>query len=110
MRDDLFAIGMLLGATRLGNMIERRGILNDTGMPLLQFVKHFRNACAHGDRWHFIGPIKYPASCRDITLTDDLHGKRAMMDVVAPRLYVDFLDDISNHFVPGRVPPPAIGS
>jgi hypothetical protein len=31
------------------------------------------------------------------------------MEAVSPRLYVDFLDDIANHFVPGRVPPPAIG-
>jgi hypothetical protein len=108
-RDDVFAIGMLHGGIRLGDMINRGGFLNDTSVPLLQFAKHFRNACAHGDRRHFRGPIKYPATCRGLTITDDLHGKRATMEAVSPRLYVDFLDDIANHFVPGRVPPPAIG-
>ena len=108
-RDDVFAIGMLHGGIRLGDMINRGGFLNDTSVPLLQFAKHFRNACAHGDRWHFQGPIKYPATCRGLTITDDLHGKRATMEAVSPRLYVDFLDDIANHFVPGSRPPPAIG-
>ena len=58
--------------------------------------------------WH--SALTSPATCRGLTLTDDLHGKRATLEAVSPRLYVDFLDDIANHFVPGRVPPPAIGS
>ncbi len=108
-RDDVFAIGMLHGGIRLGDMINRGGFLNDTSVPLLQFAKHFRNACAHGDRWHFQGPISIRRPAAGSPITDDLHGKRATMEAVSPRLYVDFLDDIANDFVPGRVPPPAIG-
>jgi len=36
-------------------------------------------------------------------------SNRVTMEAVSPRLYVDFLDDIANHFVPGLVPPPSIG-
>jgi hypothetical protein len=68
-------------------------------VPLLQFARHFRNACAHGDRWHFHGDEpKRPAVCRHLTLTPDLHGQRATWTKVTPRLFVGYLDDIATYF------------
>jgi hypothetical protein len=104
--NDLMAVAMLLGATRLGDMILEAG-LSSREEPLLQFARHFRNAAAHGDRWEFRGDEpQYPAECRDLALTQDLHGQRATWVTVDPKRYVEFLDDISNHFLPGSVPPP----
>jgi hypothetical protein len=110
-RDDLMAIGMMQGGIRVGDMIRRGGYLHRTDVPLIQFAKHFRNACAHGDRWNFErGQPKHSAGCRGVRVTKQLEGQRATMAIVTPRLYVEFLDDIANHFVPGRVPAPGRGA
>jgi hypothetical protein len=104
---DLLSISMLLGATRIGDLI-LQGNHSKTTEPLMQFARHFRNACAHGDRWYFKnGEPKHPASCRALTLSASLDGKRATYDTVSPKLYVEYLDDVSNYFVPGFVPPPS---
>jgi hypothetical protein len=106
---DLLSICMLLAGTRLGDMIVTGGHLRND-VPLLQFARHFRNACAHGDRWHFVrGEPKHAAALRDLVLTRDLHGRQATFVTVSPRRFVDLLDDLSNHFVPGFVPPAARG-
>jgi hypothetical protein len=103
---DLLSISMLLGATRIGDLI-LQGNYSKTTEPLLQFARHFRNACAHGDRWYFKnGEPKHPASCRGLTLDASLDGTRATYETVSPRLYLEYLDDISNYFQPGLVPPP----
>jgi hypothetical protein len=44
---DLLSISMLLGGTRIGDLIVQ-GNYSKTTEPLLQFARHIRNACAHG--------------------------------------------------------------
>lgn len=106
MNEDLMSVSMLVGGTRIGDLILQRGPW-PKDQPLIQFARHFRNACAHGDRWNLRGNERlYPAACRDFVVTRDLDGQRATYGTVSPRLYVEFLDDISNHFMPGSVPPP----
>ncbi|GHF10415.1 hypothetical protein GCM10017786_50110 [Amycolatopsis deserti] len=106
---DLTASGMFVAAIQLGDMIIQGGLRN-RDVPLLEFARHFRNACAHGDRWHFArGEPRARAACRELVLTPDLHGKKATWTTVDPRLFVEFLDDLSNHFAPGLVPPPVEG-
>ncbi len=95
---DLLALTMSHGAIRLGDMIQVAG-LRDSSSPLLEFARHFRNACAHGDRWHFRGqePI-YRAACREVVLSRQLYGQRATFVTISPRLYIEFLDDLAAHF------------
>lgn len=103
---DLMSVAMILGATRIGDMIQSGGH-SKADVPLLQFARHYRNACAHGDRWEFRGTEpKTEATCRHLTLTSALHGQRATYTAVSPRLHVEFLDDIANYFLPGSVAPP----
>ena len=104
-RHDILSISMLNAAVRIGDMIQKGGH-SRTGDPLLQFARHFRNACSHGDVWNYdrSGP-PHLAACRGLTLTGTLVGRRATWETVTPRLFVEFLDDIANHFVPGSVPP-----
>jgi len=103
---DILSIAMLLGATRLGDMILQAG-LSRRDEPLLQFARHFRNAAAHGDRWSFRrAQPETPAACRDLVLAANMNGRRATWETVTPKRYVEFLDDLSNYFVPGLVPPP----
>jgi hypothetical protein len=105
---DLLSVTMLLGGIRLGDMIVQ-GQHSKSDVPLLQFARHFRNACAHGDRWNFAkNQPEHPAACRDTVLTAALHGQRATYDIVSPRRYVEFLDDLSNYFLPGSVPAPTV--
>jgi hypothetical protein len=49
---DLMSISMVHGATGLGDLIDMGGH-RQGDQPILEFARHFRNACAHGDRWHF---------------------------------------------------------
>lgn len=104
--EDLISVSMMLGATRIGDMILFGGH-SKSDVPLLQFARHYRNACSHGDRWEFRrDEPKTAATCRHLTLTAALHGQRATFSTVSPRLHVEFLDDLANYFLPGSVPPP----
>ena len=106
MGHDLMSISMLHAGLRLGDMI-RKGDHYRVDVPILQFAYHFRNACGHGDTWNFSpsGP-PHLAACRQLILTGALVGRRATWETVTPRLFVEFLDDITEHFSPGFVPPP----
>lgn len=101
---DLMTMSMMTAATQLGDMIVTGGHSRQD-VPLLQFACHFRNAAAHGNRWHFgPGEPKNPATCRHLTLTPDLHGQRAAWGTVTPKLFALYLDDLANYFIPGLVP------
>lgn len=103
---DLMTMSMTTAATVLEQMIKDGGH-RDPAVPLLQFALHFRNAAAHGNRWYLKGgQPKYPAACRHLTVTPDLDGQQAAWGTVTPLLFLYFLDDLANHFVPGLVPPP----
>ena len=85
MKEDLLSASMLVGGTRLRDMIRLRGPW-PTDQPLIQFARHFRNACAHGDRWNFHGnEPQYPAACRDTVLDRSLQDRRCTYETVSPR-------------------------
>ncbi|MCT1551540.1 hypothetical protein [Brevibacterium casei] len=91
----LLAGPMLIGAMKIGELVERYG-LNRADRPLTQFARHFRNAAAHGDKWYFKpGEPKNPAFTRDVTLDRSLAGSRATFNVVGPYEYFRFLDEIT---------------
>lgn len=104
---DLLSISMVNIAIVIGDMIQKGGH-GSTTVPLMQFARHFRNAAGHGDKWNYdaSGP-PHPAACRGLVLTGAHVGRRATWETVSPRLFVEFLDDITEHFSPGLVPPPA---
>ncbi|EFL32200.1 predicted protein [Streptomyces viridochromogenes DSM 40736] len=96
--EDLLNFATMHGAARLGDAIQRAG-LSDRTSPLLQFVRHFRNACAHGNRWHFQNAEpRQPAELRGIVLTSALHGSKAAGGTVGAGDYLDMLDDVAAHF------------
>lgn len=93
--EDLLPLTALHGALRIGDDLQASGLIEKTS-PLLQFARHFRNACAHGNRWHFVnGEPRYPAELRGRSLGPAMHGTQAVFDWVGPGDYLDFLDDIS---------------
>jgi hypothetical protein len=96
-RADLLLTGAMQGAVRLYDDLNEVGcIQRHRGVPLLQFARHFRHACAHGNRWHFRGAEpKYPAALRGRSLDRSLHGSPALFDWVGPGDYLDYLDDLS---------------
>jgi hypothetical protein len=98
LRGDLLSFVCMHGATRIGDQIKEAG-LRDKDNPLLEFVRHFRNACAHGNRWHFTNnEPRYPAALRGRAVTAAMHGSRAAPDWVGPGDYLDMLDDLITHF------------
>ena len=67
--EDLMSGAMTMGAVRLGDLLAPADLLRPD-VPLLQFARHFRNACAHGDRWHLRGGEPgFAATCRDLVLS-----------------------------------------
>lgn len=104
MARDLISIGAIQAAARLGDMIDAAG-LRDPAEPLLEFARHYRNACAHGDRWHFVrDEPRSPAQLRGRALHANLHGTRATFEWVDPGDHMDFLDDIANYMERLSVP------
>ena len=105
MWEDLLPAAMLLGTVRIGDTIlDATNYTQISGDPMIQFVRHFRNACAHGDRWSFRqGQPDNPAAFGGVVLSNTLNGKRATFETVSPRLYVELLEAIANFFVPNSL-------
>lgn len=78
--DDLMSISMMHGATGLGDLIDMGGH-RQGDQPILEFARHFRNACAHGDRWHFRNKEpKHPAACQRSSVVSDTAGPASYME------------------------------
>ncbi|MFE4961637.1 hypothetical protein [Streptomyces sp. NPDC056660] len=100
MRGDLLAFVIMHGMTRIGDAIDQAG-LRDPSNATLELARHLRNACAHGNRWHFRpGEPRYPATLRGRSIDAGLHGTRAVNGWLGPGDYLDLLDDLAAHFQP----------
>jgi hypothetical protein len=96
LREDLLAFVAMHGATRIGDDLQQAGLLRGDTSPLLEFARHLRNACAHGNRWHFRREEpRRPAALRERALERELHGTKAIYGWLAPGDYLDFLDDLA---------------
>ena len=94
----VLSIGMAAAVTHLGDEV-KAAKLHDFDDPLLEFLRHFRNAVAHGDRWDFQGDEpRNDAYFGDIVLSPTLHGQHATFDTVGPKSFVRFLQAIQHHF------------
>ncbi len=68
--------------------------------PVLHFVNHYRNGCAHGNSWRIdSGRLNKPARFMDIELNYALNGKR-MTETVPPVRHVQLLQALSDSFGP----------
>jgi hypothetical protein len=95
LEEDLLPLVAMHGTTKLGDQLVQAG-LTSTKEPLLQFARHLRNACAHGNRWHFRGEEpRCAARLRGRQLDASLHGSKAMYGWLGPGDYLDFLDDLA---------------
>ncbi|MFF7525957.1 hypothetical protein [Streptomyces pseudovenezuelae] len=98
LRGDALAFTVMHSVTRLGDAIEHAG-LRDKNSSLLEFTRHLRNACAHGNRWHFRnGEPRNPAALRGRTIDASLHGSQAVNGWLGFGDYLDLLDDLAAHF------------
>ncbi|MFF4475411.1 hypothetical protein ACFYZ3_38410 [Streptomyces sp. NPDC001599] len=98
LRGDLLAFMVMHGVARIGDAIDQAR-LRDPSSPLLEFTRHLRNACAHGNRWHFRGTEpRFPAALRARSIDSSLHGSQAVNGWLGPGDYLDLLDDLADHF------------
>lgn len=101
-RDDVLAGTMNQAIVALSALLPAP----DPADPEMQFIRHYRNAIAHGDRWDFKdGQPSSPARFRHLELTQDLHGRRASFDTVAPGLVIQLLDYLVERFDPSQAVP-----
>jgi hypothetical protein len=100
---DLLTLAMLSVMTRIGDQMDRKRLdLYDKNVPITQFVRHLRNASAHGNRWNFKltkqgQEPRYPASCRRMVLKSSMDGKRAVWGgdgLIGPGDFFDILDEL----------------
>lgn len=96
---DLFAFSMMYIMTRIGDDMDRLG-LRDRQQPLLEYVRHLRNAAAHGNRWNFNkGEPRNAARHREHLLSKSMHGQTALFGTVGPGEFLDLLDDLTELLV-----------
>lgn len=48
--------------------------------PEIEFLRHTRNAVAHGNRFNITGPLKLPASFRSYSISISLNGSKLFSD------------------------------
>lgn len=95
--EDLVSFGCVYTMIRIGDALTQLGLISPAD-PLLQFARHLRNACAHGNRWHFQGQEpRHPARWRQLSVDASWHGGKAMFGTLGPGDYFDFLDDLAGH-------------
>lgn len=98
MKAAVLPIIMITGATTIGDMIIKGGF-SKRDEPLLQFARHLRNACAHGNAWHLKnGEPSSPAECAGFVVEATLQGEQAAFGTVGAWLYLEFLDQIRDYF------------
>ncbi|KNH21171.1 hypothetical protein ACU18_03315 [Arthrobacter sp. ZBG10] len=92
---DVLPFTAMFIVTRLADDLDQLG-LRDSSSPVLEFLRHLRNAAAHGNRWHFVGQEpKFPAKLRSIELDSSMHGTTALYSgTVGPGDFFDLLDDV----------------
>lgn len=72
--------------------------------PEIQFYRHVRNGCAHGNKFNF-GQLSYPAQWRDKTITEENNNKPVFPDVLRDGDPMLLLVDINNkYFRPVKLP------
>lgn len=95
LRGDVLIFAAMHGTIRLWDELDNAGF-RDSSKPLLEFGRHLRNACAHGNRWSFRGrEPRYLAEFRGRRLYASLHGQTAFFDWLGPGDYLDYLDDLA---------------
>lgn len=93
----VLSIAMGAAVTHLRDEIEKSG-LHRFEDPLLEFLRHLRNASAHGDEWYFKGEEpRNEAHFGGLTLTKDLHGQ-STLHTFGPKSALLLLEAIREHF------------
>lgn len=89
-------------AISAGDLVLQNGH-HDPEDPLFQFLRHYRNGCAHGDSWTFRrDALKRPAQFMDLSLKYEMDGAQTTASVV-PLRHVQLLSELSS-----RLGPPAL--
>jgi len=86
-------------AVTVGDLVTQSAKYDPTD-PLHQFLRHYRNGCAHGDRWNVHSDaLKNPAQFMDIAVDDSMNGHRTT-DAVSPLRHIQVLQAVSDYFGP----------
>lgn len=95
----LMLSAMTLGLIQLEDRIKSAG-LRDPSSPLLEFLRHARNAAAHGGFWAFSrSEPRNHAEFQDAVLEISMGGARLDSTLNLKR-YADLLDAVADHFAP----------
>lgn len=78
----------------------KKADLHDKDEPLLEFLRHYRNGCAHGGAWNFSkGEPRNLAAFGDLRI-DQAWQSQKVTTRVLPYTHVRLLEEISNYFGP----------
>lgn len=94
----VLSVGMAAAAIHIHDEIKAAGF-HCYRDPFLEFLRHFRNACAHGDRWTFTK--KEPsneAHFGDLIVGKELEGRRATFETVGPKTFILLLRAVQGYF------------
>lgn len=111
LRDEMDRAWCVSSLLLLGDRLAVNGYFDRA--PLLEMVRHLRNAVAHGNRFTFGAPEeleRWPAHTRDAScqssrpfeITPDLHGTEVLFDFMATGDVLDLLISVSTYLREGR--------
>lgn len=115
LRDHLDRTWATSALITLGDVLDSEGYFDRA--PILEMVRHLRNAVAHGNRFRIdkpedLGP--HPAHTRDAAcrgqlgttfeITPEINGVEALFEFVGPGDVVDILASVGTHLLPSPHP------
>lgn len=85
-------MSIVTAVIQITDSIVRAGLMRTT--PELQFLRHLRNACAHGNRFHLVaGEPRYPASFKELRILPEHDGAGPVLfDFVMPGDVLDLFE------------------
>ena len=91
---DLFTFTLRAISVKVGDELGDASLYREE-VPLLQFVRHLRNASAHDNRWNFQeGQPRSPAEFRSLALKSEMHGQRVFLEYLSVGDFLDLADDL----------------
>lgn len=96
---DLFSFMMRAIAVKIGDELGTAGLIK-RDVPLLQFVRHLRNASAHNNKWIFRpGQPKFPAAHRSNVLDSSMSGQSVFLQQISMGEFLDLLEDVRGYLL-----------
>lgn len=101
--EQILRIAQLATGAQLGELLQKAPLdPQERSADLAQFVRHYRNGCAHDGRWDIRKPLPRPVVFEDVSIDQEDNSTEITVKV-SPLHHVRLLDAVS-HFLGPAAP------